>query len=520
MKRNWRRFAPLGLYLSLLAALAAVGLYIVQREFTLPLQIALGLVVVGLALFAVLDPEQVRVALTGRQARYGSNALVMSLAFFGILVVANYLVFQNSKRWDLTENQQFTLAPETIDTVQSLPQPVKATGFFTPAVSSETAQGLLDQYKFHSDGKFDYEFINPDENPVAAREAGITRNGTVLLTLGETSEQVTLVTEQELTSALVRLINPGKRAVYFLTGHGEFDPEGAGEQSYSQAKAGLERKNYTVQTLNLLATHQIPEDAEVIVIAGPTQPVTQEEIDLLKGYLDGGGSLVAMEEPVLLTDFGDQADPLANYLVETWGITLGQDVVVDLSSNQPFLAVANQYGQHVITEKIQGLVSFFPTARSVAPGGESQFNLIQLVLTSDQSWAETDLEALRASAQGGEQPQIQPDEGVDLIGPLSLAVVGEDPASGARLAVFGDSEFASDTYFGQFGNGDMFVNTIDWASEQENLISLTPKENTPRLLVPPGRYTVNLILLGSVFVLPGLVLLAGAVVYFQRRRRG
>jgi ABC-type uncharacterized transport system involved in gliding motility auxiliary subunit len=520
MKPNWRRFAPVGLYLALAAGLAAAGLYIVQREFNLYLQISLGLVLIGLAMFAILDPEKVRVALTGRQARYGSNALVMSLAFLGILAVINFLVFQNSKRWDLTENQQYTLAPETIDTLESLPAPVMATGFYTPALSNQNAQGLLDQYKFHSGGNFEYEFINPEEDQLAAREAGISRNGTVVLRLGENTEQLTLVSEQELTSALVRLINPGTRAVYFLTGHGEFELEGAEEGSYSQAKATLERKNYIVQPLNLLATNQIPEDAKVVVVAGPTQPLTQAEVDLLAAYQESGGSLVVMQEPSLLTDFGDTPDPLAAFLSETWGIEFGDDLVVDLTSGQPFLAVANQYAQHVITEKVQGLVSIYPTARSVLASPDSAFGLVSLVQTSDQSWAETDLEALRNSAQTGETPQIQPDEGVDQMGPVSLAVLGENTVQGSRLVVFGDSEFGSDAYFSQFGNGDMFVNTIDWASDQENLISLTPKENTPRLLVPPGPYTMNLILLGSVFLLPGLVLLAGVAVYIQRRRRG
>jgi ABC-type uncharacterized transport system involved in gliding motility auxiliary subunit len=520
MNSNWRRFAPFGLYLALAAALAAAGLYIVQREFNLYLQISLGLVLIGLALFAILDPEQVRVALTGRQARYGSNALVMSLAFLGILVVVNYLAFHNPKRWDLTENQQYTLAPETIETLQSLPAPVMATGFYTSALSTENAQGLLDQYKFHGDGNFEFEFINPEENQIAARDAGITRNGTVVLTMGENSEQITLVTEQELTSALVRLINPGQISVYFLTGHGEFTLEGTEEGSYSQAKTVLERKNYIVQALNLLATNQVPADAKVIVIAGPTQPLTQGEVDLLAAYLESGGALILMQEPSLLTDFGDAPDPLAGLLSENWGIDLGDDVVVDLTSGQPFLAVANQYAQHVITEKIQGLVSFYPTARSVIPSPEAPLNLVSLVLTSDQSWAETDLEALRNSAQTSDAPPIQPDEGVDQLGPISLAVLGENPAQGSRVVVFGDSEFASDAYFSQYGNGDMFVNTIDWAAEQENLINLTPKDNTPRLLVPPGRYTMNLILLGSVFILPGLVLLAGVVVFVQRRRRG
>ena len=130
MKPSWRRFAPLGLYLAGLAVLAAAGLFLVQREWNLPLQISLGLIVIGLAVFVLLDPQRTRQILTGRQARYGSNALVLSIAFIGILVVINYLVYNNSKRWDMTEDKRYTLAPETIATLAELKEPVKAMAFF------------------------------------------------------------------------------------------------------------------------------------------------------------------------------------------------------------------------------------------------------------------------------------------------------------------------------------------------------------------------------------------------------
>lgn len=521
MKPTLQRLAPLGLYLALVAGLAAIGLYIVQREWNLLLQICLGLVLVGLALFAILDPERVRVALTGRQARYGSNALVMSLAFIGILVVVNYLVFRYPQRWDLTENQQFTLAPETLDTLKSLPAKAKALAFYTPRVSKESAEGLLNQYKFYSDGKFDYEFIDPEADPISAQQYNITRDGTVVIIMGNKREPVTFVSEQDITGALVRLMSTGKKAVYFLTGHGEFDPESSGEESYSQVKTSLENKNYTVGKLDLLSTNSIPQDANVIVIAGPLKPITDQEMALIKSYVEGGGSLIALEEPLPLTQYGDQPDPLAAYLSETWGVELGSDMIVDLSTNQPYVAVGSVYGSSPITEKMQGMFTVYPTTRSVtANENASAIQSQPLVSTSERAWAETDLDTITNQTQSSQAPQIQPDAGIDLIGPVSLAMTAEDTGKGSRLVVFGDSQFASDTFFNQLGNGDMFVNSVDWAAQQENLISLTPKDEVQRLLIPPGRYAMNLILLVTVFILPGVVLLAGVIVWWQRRQRG
>lgn len=521
MKKDIRRFAPASLYLSLVAALLSVGLYIVQREFNLYLQISLSLFVIGLASFTVMDPERVRIALTGRQARYGSNTLIITLAFTGIIVVINYVVFENPKRWDLTENKQFTLAPETLDTIKSLPSSVKMLAFFTTRLNSDNVRALLDQYKYLSDGKIEYEFIDPEAEPILAQKYNITQDGSLIILMGEHQQLVNLVDEKEITGALIGLISPEERTIYFLTGHGELDPEGTDDYAYTMAKASLENKNYKVSKLNLLAENKIPEDATVIVIAGPLQPVSESEVDLLKNYVATGGSMVVMEEPLPLTDFGDQTDALGEYLSSVWGVTLGKDMIVDLNSNQPFITVANQYTDHIITNKLRGVVTIFPTARSVTTDTSvTDARITEIVLTSPRSWAETDLTALTTSDEQGNALPIQPDEGVDLIGPITLAVTIEDQSSRSRLVIFGDAEFASDVFYSQYSNGDLFVNSVDWAAEQETLINLTPKENIQRLLVPPGRYTLNLILFGAVIFLPGLVLASGIVVWVQRRRRG
>jgi hypothetical protein len=142
MDTKWRRFAPLGLYLALASAVAAGVLFIIQREWNIYLQVSLGLIVIGLAVYALLDPAGLRKALTGRQARYGSNALVLSIAFIGILVVVNYLLYNKSQRWDLTEDQQNTLATETLETLNKLDSPVTAPELYWISTSSTQMASL------------------------------------------------------------------------------------------------------------------------------------------------------------------------------------------------------------------------------------------------------------------------------------------------------------------------------------------------------------------------------------------
>ena len=512
MKNTWKRYAPIGLYVALAAALVSFGLYVVQREFNLYLQISLSLIVVGLAAFVLLDPDRVRKALTGRQARYGSNALVLTLAFIGILVVVNVFVAENSKRWDLTEGQQNTLAEETLETLEALPQPVEATAFFSPQTPSANAERLLENYKFYSDGKFDYEFVDPLSNPGVAQEANITKDGTIVFRLGDQQELATIQSEREYTGALVRLMNTEQQVVYFLTGHGEFSPDDQGEQSYALVRRTLESKNYTVETLNLLSSNQISEDASVVVIAGPTQPLSENEITLLDGFVSDGGALMVLAEPLPLTEMEPADETLAAYLSETWGVTLGDDIIVDQTSQQPFVVYAAQYGDHLITSKMQNVGTAYPTARSVQVA-EDAATFTPLILTANQTWAETDLAALSGGGEIGLDEQ-------DAAGPLVVAAVVESAEGEGRLVVFGDSEFAANAYFTSLGNGDMFINAVDWAVGQEELINLTPRERTQRFMIPPQPYVMNLILLLVVFVIPGGVLTSGIVVWVRKRRRG
>ena len=316
---------------------------------------------------------------------------------------------------------------------------------------------------------------------------------------------------------MVRLMNPEDRVIYFLLGHGEFSPDETGEQSLSLARTALEGKNYTVKTLNLLAENRIPEDADVIIVAGPTKPVSAQEVDQLGAFVQAGGGLIVMQDALPVTEFGNSPDPMADFLASDWGIILGKDLVIDQTSNQPTVAVGSQWGQHAIVNSLSGMVAIMPTARSVsvAENGSSSASLAILVSTSQNAWAETDLAALQDQTQA-----VTPDPATDLMGPVPLGVAGENFELGGRVVAFGDSEFATNAGYAAYANGDLFVNSVDWAVGREDLISLTPKASTQRVVVPPQQATLGIILLVMVFVLPGLALVGAVVVWAMRRMRG
>ncbi len=511
-----RKLAPYGLVLSGLGLLAAGVFYILHRSFDLGVQISLGVVALGIALAVLLDPGRARAALTGRQARYGSNALVMTLAFTGILVVMNFLVYKNPVRWDMTQDREFTLSKETVQILESLPEPVTVEAFFTAQYPSETASKLLSSYKYASKGKLDYQFIDPVQNPVEAQAAKVTRDGTIVLKMGQNQEQITYADEQDISAALLKLANPGERAVYFLTGHGEYSLDSSGDYLYTTVRATLENKNYTVQTLNLAASPKVPENARAVIVAGARKPLTDAEVASLKTYQEAGGALVVLSEPNLDPSNASQKDPLADYLLSAWGIQLDNDLIIDPQVNPPVVAVADpaQYGQHPITQKLQQMTTLFPSARSLQiKTSDPSISVETLIQTYSTAWGETDL-------AGVQQSQLVFDPAKDLQGPLVLAAAGTNNTTRARLVVIGDADFASDTEFGSYANGDVIVNTVDWAAEQENLLNLTPKTTTQRVMLPPQNFSTGLVFLLSVILTPGAILAAGILTWLQRRRRG
>jgi ABC-type uncharacterized transport system involved in gliding motility auxiliary subunit len=326
---------------------------------------------------------------------------------------------------------------------------------------------------------------------------------------------VTTISEQEITNALVRLMNPGQRTVYFLTGHGEPSLTTSSQTSYTRVQTVLQAKNYTVRTLNLRAQNQVPADAKAIVIAGPTQAVPAEEISLLKDYVAHGGALVVLEEPTVLMDANMTSDPLVDYLTSTWGITLNNDLVIDPNQSPPVITVGDtqNYGSHPITDKLQGKIAFFPTARSLTITTVTNVQTTALVKTISRAWGETDFAALKNN-------QLVFDPVKDQAGPLTIAAAATDSSNNGRVVVIGDSDFANDTYFDQYANSDMIINSVDWAAGQENMINLTAKQPITRQLVLPNSLLMVMLSITLIIILPGLVLAGGIVSWLMRRARG
>jgi ABC-type uncharacterized transport system involved in gliding motility auxiliary subunit len=474
--------------------------------------------------------QSVRRPWSWRKAKYGTNTFVFVLVFLGILVIVQALATAHNFRFDLTANKRYTLSEQSKKLLRNLSVDIKAFAFFRDTEGSRAqAKELLDLYTLHS-SRFSYEFVDPDRKPGLAKQYEITSYGTVALVGNEKIEKITFPDEEKLTNALLKIIRNEKKVVYFVTGHGEHQITNREKDGYNAAKEAIEKQNYTVQELLLLRAEKVPEDAALLIIAGPESGFLDTELYSLEAYSKRGGKLLFLLDPETQTGL--------NLLLEQYGFVLQEDVIIDklsrLFGGDYLMPIVSTYEDHPITKDFN-VASFFPLARSVDLKKDQPEGVTAQVLahTGPESWAETDLTLLKEGKAGL-------DEGKDRKGPIPIAAVAtieskeaapkaegkstektEESAQSpkARIVVFGDSDFASNNYLHLSGNRDFLLNTISWLAEEEDLIAIRPKERegAPLLLTPTQSRVVFFI---PVVALPIAVVVAGIVVYSHRRQKG
>ncbi len=513
-----KRYAPWVLTAGIVLALYGLFWTLLRGQLEPVGEVTLAVGLAAIAAFVALDASRVWGALTGRTARQGGNAVVVTVAVIGILVLLNVLAARHHKRFDLTAEREFSLSKQSLQVLAGLKQPVAVTAYMTPRYfDRQQVEDLLKEYTYHTD-KLHLEIVDPEQKPALARQAGVTRDGTVVFQVGDRRQEALGSDEQEFTSALVKVTRNEAKVVYFLTGHHERDPQDGEQAGYQQISEALKRDNYEIQSLNLAITPTVPTTASVVVIAAPTVTPTAEEFKAINAYVDRGGSLLVLGDPA--------TDPSLDGLLARWGLNLRPDIVVDPASSffgDIATPVVSRFPYHDITKDLGGLTTFFPACRSIGrldptPQGVQVSPLVQ---TSPESWGETD----RTSQQ------VQLDPAKDTPGPLDLAVAatfdlpgatGADqaPTKRARLVLLGDADLVANDVLqsvqGNSGNADLFLNAVSWLAEEESLISIRPNALTQHmiLLTPPQ---VRLVMYTSLLFLPGLVVVAGAWVWWRRR---
>ncbi|MEH2438885.1 GldG family protein [Nostoc sp.] len=538
-----------------------------------------------------------------RSTQAGTNALVATLAVLAILGLINFLGTRYHLRADLTESQLFTLAPQSRELVSVLPQPVKVWVF--DINQNPQDRELLENYQRQS-SKFKYEYIDPQARPGVAEKFGVKDYGEVYLESGEKRQLVQTVNQNErlseirLTSRLQQLTNSTTAKVYLLQGHGERQLS-PGKDAISQAVQGLGDKNFTTSPLNLGETSKVPQDASVVIVAGPKRGLFEGEVKALQEYLNRGGNLLLMIDP--------NTDPKLNSLLQEWGVRLDNRLAVDVSGESvvglgPAAPLVTEYGQHPITKDFGNGNSFYPISRPLEITSVPGVQATPLLRTKPypKSWAESDLQSeklefnegkdlkgpltlgvaltRKQAAKSASTPQAAPTpsplpspttqgkasptpstsrrtpqasplpspttqgkasptpsasrstpqasplpspttQGKATPTPTSAATASPTPSSQtateSRLVVLGNSSFSTDGLFQQQLNGDVFLNSVTWLSQQDRQpLSIRPKEPKNRRITLTTTQG-NFLILSSLLILPLIGFAIAVIIWWKRR---
>ena len=415
---------------------------------------------------------------------------------------------------DFSFAQRASLSAQTVGLLRQLDAPVAITSY-APR-DNELRGAIADVIARYQRIQPDISlaFVDPDADPAATREAGILINGELVIRYKGRSEQLKVLTERELDNALLRLARARERLVAFLSGDGERKPDGQANADFGQFGALLKAQGVRAIPLTLDAGMRIPENVDLLTIAGPRVQIAPAVAKELVDYVERGGNLLWLTEP----GANDGLEPLAKAL----SLRMLPGVAVDgagaaLGIGDPSFVAISTYPQSPITRDFD-LTTLFPQAAALAAVADVQWQTTPLLRTTDKSWTETgpipkqgDTTTISYDASKGEIP-----------GPLDLAFalsrLSPSPVKREQRAVaIGDGDFLSNSFLGNGGNREFGQRVFDWLLQDDALIEI-PDKGAPDRQLNLSQRGLGFIGLGFLIGLPGLLLITGGAIWLRRRR--
>jgi ABC-type uncharacterized transport system involved in gliding motility auxiliary subunit len=511
MDRSLRSGLILLAGLALLAAALAVQAILLETIAWTVILAAAGAVLV------VVGVVGLRVELGAMVRRRRGEIALSTLGVVGVLLALAYLSVRYPFRFDLTQEGVYSLSAPTVTMLKRLDKPVHIVFFYDPMMREtvELYQLVAGQNKLVS-----VEFYDPMINPAQARMFGVNFAGTAVIESQGRRLQVNGGSETDIANGILRVSQGATQRVCFLDGHGEPDPfsleshdhlEGAPGHSHglgaryviherhgmAKARHALETVNYTVEKLLLLQRANGLAGCAVLVVAGPKIALLPMEIEAVRAHLAAGGNAFFMLDPFVRTGL----EPV----IREYGVVLDDDIVIDEASH--FWAdvsspAVSDYNRHQVTRDLP--LTFFPGVRSLSPTPQRvpDTSVVPLVNSSRNSWGQANRERVGFV------------KGRDVPGPNTLMVVAlRRPRS--RIAVVGDSDFATNSFFHIMGNGTLFLNTVNYLAAQENLIGLQPRTaDLPRVNLTNRQMKGTFFL--SVLLVPALLAVVGTAVWWKQ----
>ncbi|MDA8017386.1 MAG: GldG family protein [Thermoanaerobaculia bacterium] len=484
--------------------------------------------------------------------------VVVVLALFALV---NYLGLRHYERFDWTGSDIYTLSEKSEKIVQGLDRDVQLIVLLDPSAPSYAqVDELVDRYVAANPARIVRRDLDRAKSALEFQQLvadlGIESANTLVIEsegdkrvvnqyelveydysaaqMGGSPKIKEFKGEQEITSAILSLVEAEKPKVVFTIGHGETTLEGSTSQrSLSEARRLLGRDNFEIDTWQSLDEPAVPEGTDLVVISAPTTRFTPPELESLSRWVGDGGRLLVFLEPSFEAGTTALKDVGLSEWLAAYGIETARNVVIDPGASVAFFGpdtiYTDAFGSHPVVESLAQTRApvMLAGATSVNAGeGPEGAQIEALVSTTDQAWGETNV-----SEEGVAQ------DAEDLSGPLGLAVAvalggnsehtaansetdgseSDESAGESRIVVFGDLDFATDSLLAQGANSLLFVNTFNWLVEREELIEIEGRmpEQTQLTMASGEIYSLGAVVL---LLMPGSALFLGIWIALRRRR--
>ena len=440
------------------------------------------------------------------------NLLIKNIAFTALLLAAIVALYQlvalRPAQWDMTQNASNSLADSSVNVLNQLHGEIKLTMY----IAGQDAN-LGDMHRLTRDFVALYQrykpdislaFIDPVKQPEEARKVNIHVNGEMLVEYGGKREHLTMLNEQALTSVLLRMAHTKNQLLMYLDGHGERNPEGIANHDLGEFGKRLKQNGFRLNSLNLALAQGVPDNASMLIITQPQVDLLQGEIDKLLRYIDNGGNLLWLVD----------AEPLHGLerLTEKLGIILTPGIVIDPAAEEMNIpatwALGAGYPPHAITQNFN-LTTAFPFARAIDWEENAAWHHTTLVEAAPRGWVSRDI------------PQGKPhfNKTRDIPGPVTIALALQRNINDReqRIVIVGSGSFLANAYSGNGGNLDLGINMTNWLGNEERLITTQPRAVKDDAITL-SKIHLTIISGSFLIVMPMLLMLAGAILWWRRRR--
>jgi gliding motility-associatede transport system auxiliary component len=504
-----------------------------------------------------LEPVQPQKGGVTRTFKVLAAAGVLSAALIAVLV--NVLVARFYKRWDWTSSKLYTLSAATIETLHSLSAPVDVIVLLSQSDNlTESVRQMLAAYGAQT-RELHATYVDPDRDParfLAVQQkygirAGKTDNGRVvtdasiviargnkhwfvttddMMSYDPGDGRVRPKLEQALTEGIVNVLSRQRARICFTKGHNEISLDGAGPHGLAELHYRLQKNNYDVESINLVAPHRKNPllGCRAVVVAGPEVAFDAESARELTDYFTGGGSVMLLTNPVL--DENDHIRPTGlEGVARAGGVVLDDDFLIE---RDPTLRLPQGLGEsYFATPKRQAV-----TRGLVDEDGKALFRVVvsaaqslkatesgtpqALLVTSSQAFGVKDIRPFVDENKPVEKgPE---DEG----GPFTVAMASEIPkpadsksAHGPRMVVVGSANVAwnqnwRDTTL--LGDRLFMESAVSWLSAEPALVSV-PQKPSHAAGLRISAASVSEIRNYVLMYMPGAALLLGAFILYRRR---